>query len=739
VGLVLPLSAARGLAAAAGRVKVVDYRGYRFEVPASWPVFNVARHPSTCVRFDLHAVYLGRPGANQDCPSWLLGATEAVVIQPGPRDARRVSQEDPVSDQITARAPRIMLTATFDTDPTTIYRILASAGLAAPAIAPPNPVRLAAAGRAVTSAAGSAATVLAVSAGRDTGSAQPRRVDAPALPATIANYVGLGFDVCAAPSASFMNAWMRYSPYGAIGIYIGGSDRACDQQNLTPAWVRREAAAGWRFIPMYAGPQASFGQLTSPASQGRATAEDAVEQAEKLGFGPRAPLYYDMEAYPVADSGPSLRFLSAWTVELHKLGYSSGVYSSSDSAIIDLAREYKSGQFAMPDVIYDALWNGSQNNADSVYGPGEWTGGRRLHQFSGNVLQTYGGDTMDIDQDYLDITLAAPGGTSQASPGVTNSAGSAAVFYQGSDDQLWEDSSNQAGGWTRADLGGYLTSAPSVVQVGADQLDVFYRGRGGWLWQLIRTSNGWRAPRQLAMMGVLGGAPRAVAQPNGVIDVFWQGSHDDHLWHAQYSPGQGWAGPQSLLGSLASWPYPVETRSGEVQVFWAGTDGNLWRVVRGLGRPWTAPEDLGMGRLGGAPRAVSLPSGEIDVFWRGSTRPHAVWSAVLSPGHRPAGPLRRGGAITGQPWPVATSGIERVLFRGTDGRFWMLLRAADGHWEGPVKLGQLGGLASAPFAAAGPSNAPLVAFWTDRKRRLWTASLTRPGGWNQPVDLGGRV
>ena len=76
----------------AARLKPVSYRGYTFKVPAAWPVINLARHPGTCVRFDLHAVYLGTPGANETCPSWLVGSTEALVIQPGSparRSARR--------------------------------------------------------------------------------------------------------------------------------------------------------------------------------------------------------------------------------------------------------------------------------------------------------------------------------------------------------------------------------------------------------------------------------------------------------------------------------------------------------------------------------------------------------------------------------------------------------------------------------------------------------------------------
>jgi hypothetical protein len=245
---------------------------------------------------------------------------------------------------------------------------------------------------------------LALTAGTGTASAVP--VHLPELPATVASYHGLGFDVCAAPSARAMSAWRRHSPYGAVGIYIGGSDRACDQHNLTAAWVRRQAAAGWRFIPMYAGPQASFGELKFPARQGPRAAADAVARAEALGFGPRTPIYYDMEAYPARDARVALRFLSAWTRALHRLGYLSGVYSTSQSGIIDLARWYSGHRYAMPDVIFDALWNGSVNVRDKAYRRNSWPLDHRLHQFSGNDTESYGGVSMHVDRNFLDVGLA---------------------------------------------------------------------------------------------------------------------------------------------------------------------------------------------------------------------------------------------------------------------------------------------------------------------------------------------
>ncbi|HEU5419621.1 MAG TPA: glycoside hydrolase domain-containing protein [Streptosporangiaceae bacterium] len=730
-------AAAAAPARAGAALRRVQFQGYTFQVPAAWPVIDLARHPATCVRYDRHAVYLGSPGADQSCPSWLFGTTEAVLVQAGPAAARRSSQENPVSRRITVTAPRIRVTATFSTNPNVLYRMLSLAGLPAPQITPPNP---AVADSAAAGSAGGSASQDGQAAALSQGSRPlPGRfiqVGPPELPASVANYRGRGFDSCAAPSPRTMRAWWRHSPYGAVGIYIGGSDRACDQVNLSQAWVRREAARGWRFFPMYAGPQAAFGELRSPKAQGARAAADAVVDARALGFGPRTPIYYDMEAYPARRTGAALRFLSAWTKGLHRLNYRSGVYSSSRSGIIDLARQYGKHAYAMPDAIYDALWNGSANVSDSVYGKKAWPRTHRMHQYSGNDTQTFGGHTLDIDKDYLSIRLAAPGGTMQSSA----AAESAAVFYEGRNHHLWRKPRAASGTWGPAvDMGGDLGSQPSAVRVGASGLDVFYRGRSGALWLVKRTSRGWQRGRKIGLMGDLGSGPRAVSAPNGVIDVFWKGSHDPHLWHGQYNPGHGWSGPQRLGGNLAGPPAPVENRYGGVQVFWEGRSGkhSLWRVQRRLGGSWTRPQSLGMGPLGGSPRATALPSGAVEVVWRGSTRPHHVWSAFLRPGHRPEGPRSLGGRITGSPWPVAADSTARVFFRGTDHRLWQLTYRNSGRWHQPARL-HMGKLGDAPFAAAGRGWGSFQVFWKGRSGGLWTVSGAGRT-WRGPKRLGGRL
>src|SRR5215212_6830011 len=62
--------------------QAVRYRGLTFSVPADWPVYDLASDPTRCVRFDVHAVYLGNPGADQDCPAHLVGKTESVLVEP---------------------------------------------------------------------------------------------------------------------------------------------------------------------------------------------------------------------------------------------------------------------------------------------------------------------------------------------------------------------------------------------------------------------------------------------------------------------------------------------------------------------------------------------------------------------------------------------------------------------------------------------------------------------------------
>ena len=715
--------AAAGGAAAGGPAsgtKAVSYLGYRFLVPRGWPVIDDDRDRGSCVRFDRHAIYLGKPGSEESCPTQLLGTTESMLIEPGPAGSKPLSKENAVARQVTVRAPGILLTATFDAHPAVIDRILASAGLPAPVSGTEarNPVP---------------DLLWHIPHGYGAGH---RRVPVPPLPPTIVDYSGLGFDKCAAPSRADLSAWARSSPYRAVGIYIGGADLTCPQQNLTPAWVRTEAAAGWRLIPLYGGPQADVGQLVSPRRQARECAIDAVAQARRLGFAPQTPLYYDMEGFR-QQWNAALIFMSAWTRELHRLGYQSGVYSSGDSGIADLLRHVHSRSYTMPDVIYFADWNGQHSTADKRLGH-LWLH-KRIHQFIGRLVQTYGGATMAVSGDYLDMQADAgydAAFTAQQTPAVNLPDGGTVVFYRGSDRELWRDQYVRGKGWAKpVSVGVRAWSTPSAVWTGS-AVAVFYKGASGRLHVLSYSENGHRSGQGvLTMMGRIGLGPSAVSQPGGVIDVFWQGS-GDRLWHGQFTPADGWSGPQELAATIRSAPSPVVSSPGSTAVFWQGKHDSLWMTSRGLSGRWSRPRRLSM-PADGAPQATAQPAGGIEVYWAGSGTA-GLREAFSSTGTGWQGPRNLGGQLLSAPLAVTSAGAVRVLWLGQGHHLDYTEHRSAANWNAlgwtrPATAHQTWA-SSAPFAAVGGLGRTLRVFWPGQGGSLWTATLTR-ATWSRPFKL----
>lgn len=225
-------------------------------------------------------------------------------------------------------------------------------------------------------------------------------------------FTGLGFDACSAPSSRTMLAWAS-SPYRAIGVYIGGANRACSQPNLTSTWVGDQVAAGWHLIPTYVGLQAPTSSCSSCAmlssslskatTQGTEAAEDAVAEAQSVGMGPGSPIYFDMESYTRTTSATAatLTFLSAWTEQLHALGYVSGTYSSGASGIADLGRAI-GGPYTLPDDLWSANWNNAQNTLEPYLPSTAWPSHQRIHQYRGGHNETYGLMSINLDNNYVE-------------------------------------------------------------------------------------------------------------------------------------------------------------------------------------------------------------------------------------------------------------------------------------------------------------------------------------------------
>ncbi len=266
-------------------------------------------------------------------------------------------------------------------------------------------------------------------------SAQASRVP-PAHISAASEYTGLGFDACTAPSSRSMSAWAK-SPYRAIGVYIGGLNRGCSQPNLTASWVAEQSAAGWGLIPTYVGLQAPTSSCSScaklstststAATQGTEAANDAVAQARVAGIGEGSPIYFDMESYSRTGSASTatLTFLSAWTTRLHALGYDSGVYSSSASGIADLASKAASA-YALPDDLWMANWNGRADADDPYLSDTAWSEHQRIHQYRGGHDETYGGVTINIDNNYVEGATAGAASSSDDPRGSFDAVGSPA-------------------------------------------------------------------------------------------------------------------------------------------------------------------------------------------------------------------------------------------------------------------------------------------------------------------------
>ncbi|HEY1331202.1 MAG TPA: glycoside hydrolase domain-containing protein [Actinomycetota bacterium] len=407
--------------------RTLTYHGISFRVPADWPVVDLSADPTACVRFDVHAVYLGAQGTQPDCPAGIVGRSTAVQVQPaasgGVRRAwgasasvngatYRLATNTAVDGELVATFPGAGVLATITQGPgaTSANDILGS-------FAPAD------GGRASSPESGAAGTAAVSGAAGAGGTPVPRASEPTAATSSVLApgiFDGLGFDACTAPSTDTMTSWLA-SPYRMVGVYVGGSNRACSQANLTSAWVSAVEPMGWRLIPTYVGLQAPCndqgGMLTIdpsiPKTQGTNAANGAVADAQAIGLGAGTPIYFDMEAYDSSNASCSLaveRFLSAWTNQLHAQGYVSGVYGSAASTIAQLSSYYNDSTYARPDDIWNGDWNDDQSVFGDPYFPDtQWANHQRLHQYHGGHNETYGGVTINIDNDSADGVVAGEG------------------------------------------------------------------------------------------------------------------------------------------------------------------------------------------------------------------------------------------------------------------------------------------------------------------------------------------
>lgn len=741
------LASAIPAAAAAGPAqRTVAYRGVRLKVPASWPVISLARHPRACPRLNVHAVYLGRPSPDPVCPPNLKGRTTAVVMEPARSaspDLRQATRSVVLGGRTVRTNPDAAVTHTIvDVIPSAGVEVSLSYG-SSPAVA-----------RYIQS------SLKVTGAARAVRSLRPAAIQ-PTAPQAVVK--GPGFDTCAAPSAATMQRWLK-SPYRAVGVYIGGVNRACSQANLTSAWLHTIQGEGWHYFPMYVGLQApcaaGFVGATikrgSAAAEGRTAADDAVTQATDLGIPSGTPIIFDMEAYRGGCRAPVISFLSAWDSELHVKGYVAGIYESFSNIgnLISAA-----DTMTEPDIIHYADWDGHATTTSSYMPSDRWTNNQRIHQYQGGHNETWGGKTLNIDNDQLDVTLSGgtvppppPPSAGARRPGfriavAINGNGAAEWFARAANHTIRHNYQHPPGSstWsaTRAvgDSPADLASNPAAAADAGGNLTLFARTRAGQIvhaWQQDGAPNGWHWGGPVRAGRLRGRAvddPAAIRAGRGEVALFVTMAGGGVMTTRQRAANDntGWTGWASLGGRCASTPAPV-VNGGRLEVFCTTSGGDLAVDTKARGA-WSGWRFLTRrpGWLKGTPSAVvaggrtevfvTARSGRLEYAWQGARG--WAWGPSPDPGrvrHSPAATMWPGGKV-GVLAMQANGQLGYAVQEGTGGAGWT-------GWT-PVGARLLG----SPAAWTNTGGNPEAAILTGRL--TIAVSSFAEGTWSAWTSLGG--
>lgn len=436
-------------------------------------------------------------------------------------------------------------------------------------------------------------------------------------------YRGEGFDACSAPSSATMQAWLA-SPYRAVGIYFGGDNRACAQPNLTAAWVTEQRAAGWHLMPIYLGRQASCTTSSKPnkinnaqaAAQGRAAADDAAVQARAIGLPRDSVLIYDMEAYrtddPACRAGV-LAFIGAWTARLHDHAYLSGFYSSMGSGVADQVANYATPGYSRPDYLDFARWDLVATTSDPAIPPGYWAPSRRMKQYRGDHNETWGGVTINIDNDYLDVA-PLPGTSFGDFSGngwsdVLARTASTGNLYLYPGNGVTVDSGARrwiSAGWSGMnavirigdlDRDGHEDVVAREAATG--RLWLYPGTAGGGLGVRKQIGTGWNAMREISAIGDMNGDGYpdllAVRAGDGKL-LLYRGRAGAAVGNPTVVGGSGWTSMSELAGigdlNRDGMVDLVARRTSDGALFLYGGVGTGFRPRVQIGTGWTAMRDL---------------------------------------------------------------------------------------------------------------------------------------------------
>jgi hypothetical protein len=760
-------------AATSGGWRTVTYGGVSLRVPSAWPVVNLSRHPSACPRLDVHAVYLGTPGPDPSCPAAAQGKTEAAWIQrasPASPDAREATTSATIGGLRGRTNPDYRVTHTItDILPAagaevslTYGRDLALARRIQSTIRISSAAGSRGADRASRSSRARAGRGARASRARAAALARP--LAPPAAAAPQGPYQGGGFDTCAAPSAGTMTDWLA-SPYRAVGIYIGGVNRACAQAHLTAAWIAAIQRQGWHYFPLYVGLQASCVRAggdavinpAKAAAEGTAAAIDAAAQARDLGIPRGTPIVDDMEAYSGCGS-QVITFLNSWDSELHAEGYLAAVYESF-SNIGNLVSA--AGTMTEPDVIYYADWDGKATTKSSYMPAAMWTHHQRIHQYQGGHNESWGGATVDIDNDQLDTTLSGPAPVLPGLAGFRVAVGqnvskSAEWFAKAANGRLVHDYQHPVGRptWSGVQAVGNspdnIASNPAVAADANGDLTVFARTAASQVvhaWQQPTASGGWQWGGPVGAGVSPGGIisdPGAARRPGGEVEVFMTRSDGTVRTTRETAPNAdgSWTPWTGIGGSCASSPVPVTGPGAKLAVFcittkrtaavdrWQGGSWHGWHPVGASPSGLTADPAVVTDAAGQTELFAVTRSGGLDYAWRAAATGRWTWGAALAGGSSGQRVRRTPAAVR---WPDGLVRVYAQLASGQLGVIGQRGTAGAAAWSGWTPIGD--SVLGSPAAWISASGIP-AAGGIDATLRMGSTSFAG-GGWSEWTDFGG--
>lgn len=274
----------------------------------------------------------------------------------------------------------------------------------------------------------------------------------------------------------------------------------------------------------------------------------------------------------------------------------------------------------------------------------------------------------------------------------------------------------------------------AVVTSNSGHQALFWKGTDNNLWEAWNNGTGWTGAVEVSDAAPLASAPSVAVTDSGQQIVFWQGT-DGLLHEMWWDPGSGWNGPVLVNGHvpLASRPSVMVTAGNQV-LFWESLGGQLQETWWNWSSGWNGPVDVpGDSSMSSAPTAIVAPNGDRTdqaVFWKGSDATlHEEWWDPVTDWN---GPVQVPGALPMGSGPAAVltpANQQVVLWTGVD----KTLRKASwyGDWSGESSY-SFATFSSAPSFDITASGQQVV-WWKGDDANAWTAHWA--SGWSAPTDL----